>query len=288
MALWDLVASHIIDPAAPVQGGVGEDALVVLVAKRNVASYTQAGINPVTALVLAANTSAYSIDGVKQSTKPKWEVVPDDSGKNAFRHILDFMYFGYSQTDRTNQLRIANDRYVAFVFNAKKDASGIELFGLDVGMEVKEMTRAQQENGGAVHIVMQSPEKEYEAKPPQIFDAGTGVYATNKALIDGYLFLPTIGASGLSITTYPAVTPTAIVITGTNFFGGGTNNAVTGVALINQATGTVIPFIAAMTVTSTTITTTAPATGEGSGRVYKVRVTTTKGVVFSTQNITTT
>lgn len=288
MALWDLVASHIIDPAAPVQGGVGEDALVVLIAKRNLASYSQAGINPVTALTLAANVSGFSFDGIRQSTKPKWEMVPDDSGKPAFRHIMDFFYFGYSQTDRTNQLRVANDRYVGVVFNAKKDASGIELFGLDVGMECKEMSRAQQENGGAVRILLQSPDKEYEAKPPQIFDAGSGVYATNKALIDALLFLPTIGVGGLSIVTYAAVTPTAIVITGTNFFGGGVNNAVTGVALVNQQTGTVIPFVAALTVAATTITTTTPATGEGAGKVYKVRVTTTKGVVFSAQNITTT
>lgn len=289
MALWDLVASLVIDPAAPIQGGVGEDSLVVVVPKRNMASYAQAGINPVTALTLAANASAFSFDGVKQSTKPKFEAVPDDSGKNAFRHILDFMYFGYTQTDRANWLRIANDRYVAFVFNAKKDASGIELFGLDVGLELKEMSRAQQENGGAVHIVLQSPDKEYEAKPPQIFDAGTGVYATNRALIDGYLYLPTIGASGLSITTYPAVTPTALTITGTNFWAGGSNNAVLGIDLINQATGTVIPFTASVSASSTTnISTTTPATGEGAGKVYKVRVRTTKGYVLSAQNITTT
>lgn len=288
MALWDLVASHIIDPAAPVQGGVGGDARVVLIAKRNVASYSQAGINPVTAITLAANASGFSFDGIKQSTKPKWEAVPDDSGKNAFRHILEFFYFDYSQTARTNQLRMANDRYLAILENAKQDANTFEIFGLDVGIECKEMSRAQQENGGAVRILLQSPDKEYEAKPPQILDGGTGVYATNKGIVDALLFLPTIGASGLSITTYPAATPTAIVITGTNFFGGGTNNAVLRVDLINQATGTIIPFVAALTVTSTTISTNTPATGEGAGKVYKVRVTTTKGVVFSTQNITTT
>ncbi len=288
MALWDLVASHIIDPASPVQGGVGNDGRVVLIAKRNLASYSQAGINPVTALTLAANQSGFSFDGIRQSTKPKWEVVESESGQSTFRHILDFFYFGYTQTDRTNQLRMANDRYVAIVENAKQDASCFEILGLDVGLQVKEMTRAQQENGGAVRILMQTPDKEYEAKPPQILDGGTGVYATNKAIVDALLFLPTIGVSGLSITTYVNSTPTAIVITGTNFFGGGTNNAVLGVALVNQATGTIIPVTAALTVTSTTISTNTPATGEGSGKVYKVRVTTTKGVVFSTQNITTT
>lgn len=288
MALWDLVASHTIDPSTPVQGGVGEDSTVVLVSKRHVASYSQAGINPVTAITLAVNASGFSFDGVLQSTKPKWEVVPDDSGKNAFRHILDFLYFDYSQTARTNQLRMANDRYLAFVFNAKKDASGIEIFGLDVGMQCKEMSRAQQENGGAVRILLQSADKEYEAKPPQILDGGTGIYATNKALVDALLFLPTIGASGLSIVTYAAATPAAIVITGTNFFGGGVNNGVLRVDLINQQTGTIIPFIATLTVAATTITTTTPATGEGAGKVYKVRVTTIKGVVMSQQNITTT
>lgn len=261
---------------------------MVLISKTDLASYTLNGIDQISALTLAANKSGFSFDGIRQSLKPKFERKASAAGQSVFMHRIEFSYFAYDQIAKNNVSRMSQGRYIAIIENAKQDANTIEVLGIDVGIEVTEMTRANQENGGAIKIVMTSPEEEFEAKPPRTFDAGTGVYATNRTAIDALLFLPTIGVGGLSIVTYPAVTPTAIVITGTNFFGGGVNNAVLRVDLVNQATGSVIPFIAALTVASTTITTTTPATGEGSGKVYKVKVTTTKGIVFSSQNIVTT
>lgn len=288
MAAGDLIQSSTIDPANIIQGGVGASSRLVLILITDIASYTASGIDQITAITLAANKSAFAFDGIRQSLKPKFERVAAESGQSVFKHVVEFLYFEYGQVAKNNAARIAQGRYVCVYENAKLDGNTIEVMGIDVGLECKEMVRAPQEMGGAIKIVLESPEKEYEAKPPRTFDAGTGVYVTNRGLIDGYIFLPTIGVSGLSIVTYPAVTPTAIVITGTNFFGAGTNSAVLRVDLINQATGSVIPFTAGLTVTGTTITTTTPATGEGSGKVYKVRVTTTKGAVLSTQNIVTT
>lgn len=288
MAAGDLIQSFVNDPTVVLQGGVGADSRLVLILKTDLASYTTSGVDVITALTLTSGKSAYSFDGIRQSLKPKFTRVAADSGQSVFQHEVEFLYFAYDQVSKNNQARIAQGRYICIVENAKLDANTIEIYGLDVGMECVEMVRANQEMGGAVKIKLQSPPKEFEAKPPKTWDGGTGVYATNRALVDALLFLPTIGASGLSITTYPAITPTAIVITGTNYFGAGTNNQVTAVALINQATGSIIPVTAALTVTSTTITTTTPATGEGSGKVYKVRVTTTKGSVLSAQTITTT
>jgi hypothetical protein len=288
MAAGDLITSHVVDPAQVLQGGVGGDSRLVLILKADLASYTTSGIDLITALTLAANKSAFSIDGIRQSLKPMYERIAAESGQSVFRHEIEFLYFDYSQITKNNSARIAQGRYICIVENAKQDANTLEVYGLDVGLECIEMKRAPQEMGGAIKIKLSSPEKEYEAKPPRTLDGGTGVYATNRALVDALLFLPTIGASGLSIVTYPAVTPTAIVITGTNFFGGGSNTAVTKVELINQATGSVIPWVAALTVTATTITTTTPATGEGAGKLYRVKVTTTKGFVLSGQNIATT
>lgn len=288
MAAGDLITSFVIDPAVVLQGGIGSDSRLVLILKSDIASYSQVGINPLTAITLAANKSAFSFDGIRQSLKPKAERVAAESGQSVFKHTIDFLYPDYGNTSKVNIERIAQGRYVAIYENAKLDANTIEVMGINVGLEAMEITRAPQELGGGFHIVLSSPEKEYEAKLPLTLDGGTGIYATNRAIVDALLFLPTIGASGLSITTYPAATPTALTITGTNFWAGGSNNAVLKIDLINQATGTVIPFTASVSASSTTnITTTTPATGEGSGKVYKVRVTTTKGVVFSAQNITT-
>ena len=288
LAAGDMIGGLTIDPANPIQGGVGADSRLVLILRTDITAYTRSGLDIVTAITLAANQTARVFEGIRQSLKPKWERVAAESGQSVFRHELEYVYFAFDQVAKNNQLRIAQGRYVGFVENTKLNADTIEVYGLDVGLEVIEMVRANQELGGGTRIKLSSPEKEYEAKPPATFDAGTGIYLTNRTAVDALCFLPTIGVGGLSIVTYPAVTPTAIVITGTNFFANGPNTAVLRVDLINNATGSVIPFTAALTVTATTITTSTPATGEGSGKSYKVRVTTTQGAVSSGQNIVTT
>lgn len=286
MAAGDLIQSFVIDPNQVLQGGVGGDSRLVLILKGDLASYTKSGIDQITALTLAANKSAFSFDGIRQSLKPRFERIAAESGQSVFRHEIEFLYFAYDQVAKNNSARIAQGRYVGIVENAKQDANTIEVCGIDVGLECIEMIRAPQEMGGAIKIKISSPEKEYEAKPPATLDGGTGVYATNRALVDALLFLPTIGASGLSIVTYVAATPTAIVITGTNFFGGGVNNGVLKVELVNNSTGAVILFTATPTVTATTITTTTPVAVAANS--YKVKVTTIKGFVLSSQNIITT
>jgi hypothetical protein len=288
LAAGDLVEGFTVDPANPVQGGVGSDSRLVLIQRTDMATYVRSGLDVVTAITLVANKTGRVFEGIKQSLKPKWTGVDAESGQKVYSHELEYKYFSYTQRAKNNVVRKGNGRYVGIIENTKWDANTIEIYGLDVGMEVVEVSRANQELGGAILIRLRSPEKEYEAKPPATFDAGTGVYATNRTAIDALCFLPTIGVGGLSIVTYAAVTPTAIVITGTNYFANSANSSVLRVDLINNDTGSVIPFTAALTVTNTTITTTTPATGEGAGKNYKVRVTTTQGAVLSAQNIITT
>jgi hypothetical protein len=87
----------------------------------------------------------------------------------------------------------------------------------------------------------------------------------------------------LSITTAPAATPTAITITGTNFFAGGSNSGVLKVQLVNQLNGTIVPFTANPTVTNTTVALNTPVTVAGT---YKVQILTIKGWTnLSLQNL---
>jgi len=286
MGAGDLISSFFVDPANIMQGGVGNDSRIILIQKADLGSYIANGIDVITAITLVVNKTAFIIEGVRQSMKPSFEVVKTGSGLSVFKHSIEFHYFDYAQTSKNNAARIAQGRYVVAIENAKLDANTFELYGLDVGLEVMELKRANQENDGAIKILLASPENENEAKPPRTFDAGTGIPATNRTALEALVFLPTIGVAGLSIVTYVAATPTAIVITGTNFFGGGANSAVLGVALVNNLTGAVIPFVASLTVAATTITTTTPVAVALNN--YRVRVTTTRGVIFSSQNIVTT
>jgi hypothetical protein len=277
----DLIQSSVLDCNNILQGGVGGGSRLILILKDDLSAYTANGVGVISALTLLANKSGFVFDGIKQSLKPKFERVASPSGQTLYKHTAEFFYFEYSQLAKNNLARMGNGRYLAIYENAKQDASCFEILGLDVGVEMVEMLRAPQENGGAMKIVLSSPENESETKPPATFYDGTG-YTSTKAILNGYCYLPTIGATGLSATTGGAAGGTALTVTGTNFFGGGSNSAVTSVDMVNQSNGNVVNK-SAFTVTATTVVMTGgtPAAPVG---VYKVRITTTKGVVFSEQN----
>jgi hypothetical protein len=281
MACGDLIQSSVLDCSNILQGGVGDSSRLILVLKEDISSYTFDANGVITAITLASGKSAFSFDGIKQSLKPKFERQASPSGQSVYKHTAEFFYFEYTQIAKNNLARMANGRYVAVYANAKQDVNAYEVLGTDVGLEMTECMRAPQENGGAIKVTLASPENEFESRPPRtIF---TTDYNSTKTLLEGYLFLPTIGASGLSATSAVVAGGTPLTITGTNFFGGGVNQAVTSVDLVNQATGAVVNK-SAFSVTATTVVMTAGTPAAAAG-VYKVRITTTKGVVLSSQNL---
>lgn len=281
MACGDLIQSSVLDCSNILQGGVGDSSRLILVLKEDISSYTFDSNGVITAITLVSGKSAFSFDGIKQSLKPKFERQASPSGQSVYKHTVEFFYFEYTQIAKNNLARMANGRYVAIYANAKQDVNSYEVLGTDVGLEMTECMRAPQENGGAIKVTLASPENEFESRPPRtIF---TTDYNATKTLLEGYLFLPTIGATGLSVTSAVVAGGTALTITGTNFFGGGVNQAVTSVDLVNQATGAVVNK-SAFTVTATTVVMTGGTPAAAAG-VYKVRITTTKGVALSSQNL---
>jgi hypothetical protein len=227
---------------------------------------------------LASGTTAYSFDGIKQSLKPRYEMVASPSGQSVYRHQADFFYFDYSQTHKNNIQRMGAGRYVALFQNAKDDTNAFEVLGLDVGLEMTAALRAPQENGGAFSITLASPENEFETKLPATFLSTD--FAGSLTAIDTLLALPTI--TTFSPAAASAAGGTAITITGTNFYGGGVNSAVTAVDYVNNSTGAVVSQAAFTVASTTSITLTSVAMTAGN---YKVRVTTTKGVATSNLNL---
>lgn len=281
MACGDLIQSSVLDCNNILQGGVGDGSRLILILDDDISSYTTDANGVITAITLASGKSAFSFDGIKQSLKPKFERQASPSGQSVYKHTVEFFYFEYSQIAKNNLARMANGRYVAIYANAKADTNAYEVCGLDVGLEMTECMRAPQENGGAIKVVLSSPDGEFESRPPRTILSTD--YAGTKTLIEGYVYLPTITNSGLSVTAAAALGGTALTVTGTNFFGGGVNQAVTSVDLVNQATGAVVNK-AAFTVTATTVAMTGGTPAATAG-VYKVRITTTKGVALSPQNL---
>lgn len=277
MSCGSLVTSLALDCNNIIQGGVGGDSRLVLIRKKDITAYTLDTLGRVTAFTLAAGTTAYSFDGIKQSLKPRYEMA-SPSGQSVYRHQVDFFYFDYSQTHKNNIQRMGAGRYVAIFQNAKDDTNAFEVLGLDVGLEMTAALRAPQENGGAFSITLASPENEFETKLPATFLSTD--FAGSLAAVNTLLALPTI--TTFSPAAAAAAGGTSITITGTNFFGGGVNSAVTLIQYVNNATGATVTQTGATVSSTTTITMTSVAMPAGN---YKIRVTTTKGVVDSNLNL---
>lgn len=284
MACGDLFQSELTSCENPIQGGVGDGSRLTLILKEDVSAITFDVSGKITAITLVAGKSAYSFDGIKQSLKPKYERVASPSGQSVYRHTSTFIVYSYTQESKNNLQRLANGRYMAIFANAKQDLNAFEVLGVDVGLEVTEMVRAAQEENGTFRITLASPENEFESKLPPTLTAAS--YSAIKTLVDGLLFLPTIGASGLSVTAAAAAGGTSLTITGTNFFGGGVNTAILGggkgVQYVNNQTGAVVDQVTLGAVTGTTQAVSTVAMAAGS---YKVRITTLKGVAISQQNL---
>jgi hypothetical protein len=278
MPLGTLLKSSVLDPATILQGGVGADSRLVLIEKRALSGYTANGVDVITALALLSGETAYSIEGIRQSLKPKYERVAAPSGQSVYKHTAEFFYFEYDQLSKNNLQRLAQGRYVAIFENAKQDANTFEVCGLNVGMECTEMIRAVQENGGAVKVTLASPENEFEAKLPQTFFMTD--YSATRALIDGYLSLPTI--TTIAPLAAAAAGGTALTITGTGYFGGGTNNGVLKLEWINNSTGAVVTQTTYTVASNTSITFNTVAMAAGS---YKLKITTIKGAITSVSNL---
>ena len=267
--------------AKPFQGGVGGDSRLVLLERSDILSITATGVDLVTAITLVTGKSAWFFKGFKQSLKPNWKRAAAPSGQSMYIHKYEYFVFDYSQVQKFNLQRKANGRYVGIHENAKQDVDCFEISGLGVGMELLELERSPGDNGGAFKVILQTPDGELEPKLPQTFLATD--YAGTLLAVNNLIFFPTITAGGLSVTAAAAAGGTAIVVTGTNYFAGGVNTGVLRMELVNNSTGAIVPFIAALVVTNTTITTTTPACVAGS---YKVQVVTIKGTSeLSQQNL---
>jgi hypothetical protein len=175
--------------------------------------------------------------------------------------------------------RQGQGRYIAAFINAKQNQNAIEIMGVDVGLEIIEMERAPGENGGAFRLKLSTPEAEPEAKMPRTFYDGTS-YSSSLGLILALAKLPTI--TTLSVTAAAAAGGTAVTVTGTNFWGGGVNSAVLRVEWINQATGASVNQVTYTVASDTSITLNTPAMAAG---LYKLKITTLRGNVFSGQNM---
>jgi hypothetical protein len=280
-ACGDLLQSQTFDCTTPLQGGVGNESRLIFILRQDLltAAASTSTQDLISAITLVANKVAVVFEGFRQSAKPKYSRVAAPSGQSMYKHEMEYSVFAYDQQTKNNLARLANGRYVVIFENAKQDLNAFEVMGLNVGLEVIEMERAPQDNGGAVKIKITTPENEFESKMPQTLSSGTD-YATNLGLINALCALPTI--TTIAPLAAVAAGGTALTITGTKYFGGGTNNAVLSLQWINQATQAVVNQVAYTVASDVSITCNSQAMVAG---LYKLKITTIRGNVISVSNL---
>lgn len=277
----DLIKSETASGTDMVQGGIGEDSMLLLIQRKDISAIDLSALTEdiIESITLLASKSGYIFQGYRQSLKPKYRAVRGPAGNTMYIHELDYFVFSYSQATKNNLTRKGHGRYVAIYVNSKQDENAFEVMGSDVGVELLELERAPGENGGSIRIKLTTPEAEPEAKMPKTFYDGTS-YATTLALVLGLANLPTI--TSLSVLAAAAAGGTAITVTGTNFYGGGSNNAVVSLTWVNQQTAAEVAQAAYTVVSDTSITLSTPAMAAG---LYRLKIVTLQGVVTGTENL---
>lgn len=233
--------------------------------------------NLITALTFVSGAVLYMFEGFKQDTKPSQEVIAPSNGANQFKHSVNWIIYQISQLQKNNIQRIAKGNFIAIVENLGKDANSFEVYGLGVGMQiVPGVVRDSYANGGGYILSLATLENQFEPKLPQTLFSTD--YATTLALVKGYAALPTI--TTVSDIALQVAGGDAETITGTGFYGGGGSSAVTRIEWVNQVTGALVNQPTFTVASNTSITFTSVAITAGA---YKLRITTSRGVVESAQ-----
>ena len=167
----------------------GVNTRLILINKDEIATVTRAS-GYVEDITLAATKTAFAFEGYRQSLNPEYRLVPA-ALSIGYDHQIKFQVFDISQEQKINLEKMALGRMVAVVENMNNEGNDdnvFEVYGLDVGMEITEMTRIARdlETQGSFSILLKTPDE--EGKEPKMpvtwFDTD---YATTKALVDALL-----------------------------------------------------------------------------------------------------
>lgn len=269
MACGTLFAGSTPNCDTPFQGGNKNRLVIMEKDDYDNATKTFDALGQLITLTMPAGKTAWPFSGFKNSAKPGYKKVTSPDGRAMYVHYSEYFVYDYSQSMKLNLQRKANGRYVVIMENSLADVNAFEVLGTGVGCEVLELERVPQDNGGAFKIKIQTPDGEFEAKLPITMLVTD--YPTTKAAIDTACAIPTVTV--VAPLAAIAAGGTALTLTGTNFFGGGSNSAVLKVQFVNQLTGAVVSQATFTVASNTSITCNSPAMVAGT---YKVRVTTIK------------
>ena len=139
-------------------------------------------------ITLASGANGYEISGRDNTITANFALVP---ASQLLDHTVTAMGFDIAPATKQNIQGMIDGRFVVFVENVDKGQSGMnafEIFGLDSGLKMVELTRdaTNVETQGAFAFKFMSSDISKEPKIPRTFYDGVS-YATTKAIIEALL-----------------------------------------------------------------------------------------------------
>lgn len=164
---------------------------LILINFNDIDSVVRNGANPqiIENIILASGKEAYAWQGKNLSNEPLYTLINNRFVKNYDHEVRQKVFLNTPDAKRELE-RLAEGLTVAIVENKHKGPSGnsaFEIYGLDVGLEIQEMTRNPNdpETAGAHDALLRTPEESKEPHMPATFFKTD--FATTKGLVEALL-----------------------------------------------------------------------------------------------------
>jgi hypothetical protein len=279
MGCGDITIGSKYDCDKPLVGGTRER--IGVINKTDIASVTYSATVPnlVTAITLKSGKVMHLFNGFKNSVLPSLEKLSAPSGQALWKHVVNFFIYENTQEQKNNIAKMGNGKYVTIYQNSDENNNAFEIQGIGTGLRLQDgAVNNKNENQGAYNLILASDAGQEEGRPPSTYLATD--FAGTLSAFESLAALPTI--TGVSPTSAAVLGGTAMTVTGTKYFGGGSSSDVQSVKWVNRSTGAKTSQTG-LTVTDTQITFASVALSAGT---YNIEVTTSRGVVTSETVVT--
>jgi hypothetical protein len=279
MGCGDITIGSKYDCDKPLVGGTRER--IGVINKTDIASVTYSATVPnlVTAVTLKSGKVMHLFEGFKNSVLPSLEKLSAPSGQALWKHVVNFFIYENTQEQKNNIAKMGNGKFVTIYQNSDENNNAFEIQGIGTGLRLQDgAVNNKNENQGAYNLILASDAGQEEGRPPSTYLSTD--FAGTLSAFESLAALPTI--TGVSPTSAAVLGGTAMTVTGTKYFGGGSSSDVQSVKWINRSTGGKT-LQTGLTVTDTQITFASVALSAGT---YNIEVTTSRGVVTSETVVT--
>lgn len=188
-----ITAGSAVDCVNPLKSGVAERLLLGNLADIEEVIYDVVDTAIITNIVMKPGKQMFAFDGIRSSNVPEIGFISGGDQLPSFTHQMAFKVYEVDQAQKNNLQAMSVVKQFAIYQNPKDSSLGdsvFEVMGVNVGLEMSDLTRAPQSKDGSYGITLLTPELASETSLPNSFFQ-TDI-PTTEALIDA-LLIPAVG-----------------------------------------------------------------------------------------------